>query len=201
MNSINEVIANMKSETAASFDLSEFATRQSGARPRGWYPATVVEGYTAGGHEFLTGSARSSKGDSYNLILCFNLPAAGDKGEHEERTTFAQINYRPVDFNPDRMEVVKRLRKEFAGVRGAWEGFKDEQRSSLALAQLSNFQKATDAPISFSDEGTLIAAPFVGLKLFVRLGIDEETGYNEITGFSKYPNGVEPGKRRRRQKS
>ena len=193
MTNINDVIDNMERTIPESFDLSEFSTRQSGAWPRGWYPAETIEGYDAGGREFATGTSLSNKGDSYNLIVCFRVTKDATK-EAEKRTTFAQINYRSVDFTPERMEAVKNLRRELAGVRGRWDGYTDEQRSSLALAQLSNFQKATSVPLTFTD-GIINSVPFVGHKLFVRLSIDEETGYNEITGFSQYPNGVEPRKK------
>lgn len=174
-------------------DLSEMAGKASGAWPRGWYPAEIIEGYRQGGYEFSTGSKASKKGDSYNLLVCFRVSSGADV-----RTMFKQINYRTADFEPETIEAIRNLRKEFAGVRGKWDGFADEQRTSLALAEMGQLAGAAQVPFSLND-GIVNAAPFIGRSLYVRLTIDEDSGYNEITGVSQFPNGVEPREKSKRR--
>lgn len=187
-----------------SVKLTEFAQKASGAWPHGWYSATVIDGFVKGGHEFLSGNTaakqkRLPSGEmsdpSVNLMVCFTLNNAETK---EARNDFAQFNYRTSDFDPETLEVVRNLRAEMKGVRGRWEGFEDEQRSSIAVAKLGQLFEAIGTDVPLSDDGEVIMAGLAGSSLFVRLGVDEETGYNTITGFSKWPTGVEPGKRKKK---
>ena len=189
MSNIDDVRMGGTQVAPGSIDLSEMATKASGAWPKGWYPAEVIEGYTAGSHQFLTENKVSRKGDSFNLQLCFRVTNSAN----EQRTTFTSLNYRLGDFSAERIATIQNLRKEMSGVRGAWPGFADEQRSSLALGQLGQLQTASGAPLTLGDDDSgLVAGVFVGRKLFVRLTVDEESGYNEINGFSAHPNGVAP---------
>lgn len=175
--------------TTEMIDLSELGDKASGAQPAGWYPAEVIEGFQGRKGEILTETSVSQKGDSFNLRLCFRV-----KFTDVTRTMFTSLNYRPVDFTPKRVAVVQKLREEFAGQRGAWEGFADEQRSSLALGKLGQLQTATGVNLT-STGGKINAGPFVGKKLFVYVNIDQETGYNDIKRFSQYANGVAPRKK------
>ena len=175
-------------------DLSAMADKPTGVWPKGWYPAEVIEGYTAGGHQFLTETTLSRKQDSYNFRLCVRVA----NGE-ELRTNFKAFNYRPEDFTADRITLVNNLRQEFAGQKGSWQGFEDAQRSSMALGQLGQLQSATSIAIQISADGVIDPTPYIGSKCFVRLTINDETGYNEVNAFSKYPTGTEPkakGKKR-----
>jgi len=188
MSTINDLNIAGTNVSPKSIDLTEMATKASGAWPKGWYAAEVIEGYTAGGHQFLTENRVSRSGDSFNLQLCFRIK--NDAGD--ERTIFASLNYRAFDFTVERIATIQNLRKEMAGTRGAWPGFKDEQRSSLALGQLGQLQAASGAPLTQREDGGLIAGVFTGRKFFVRLTVNEESGYNEINAFSAYPSGVAP---------
>lgn len=196
MTNISETSSTLTREGFTTINLADMAEKPSGAWPRGWYPSEIIEGYTAGAHQFLSGSTVSKAGDSYNFRICFRV--SGPEGII--RTMFTSLNYRPIDFTQDRIETVQNLRKEFAGQKGKWVGYEDEQRSSLALAKLGQVQVATGVSPQLNDEGMLNFVPFLGTKPFIRLTIDEETGYNEITGFSQFSNGVAP-KARGKKKS
>lgn len=177
----------------SSLNLSEFAEKSTGAWPKGWYPAELIPGFDKGGHQFVTETNVSSKGDSFNVMICFRV--AKEAGSTEIRTDFTQLNYRPTDFTPDRMQVVRNMREAFSQVTGKWPGgpdVTDVQRSSLALGKIGQFQSASGAPITFLDGGAINVAPFIGRKLFVYYDIEEETGYNKITRFSAYATGVAP---------
>ena len=177
---LDDTITNMAPDTLPStVDLTELAAETGGAWPRGWYAATVIPGYSAGGYQFQTESTVSKKGDSYNLRLALRITNGAD-----QRTNFATFNYRALDFTPQRIEAVKNMRKQFAGQKGKWSGYDDIQRSSIALGQLGQLQKATGVTITLTPEGQIATLPFIGQTFFVRLTIDEDTGYNEITGFS-----------------
>lgn len=204
MTDFNSVPSNMTEEQVESgriVNLTEFSNKASGAWPKGWYPAEVIEGYRQGGFEFVTGNKASRKGDSTNLTLCLRVTKPGEtKDSDEVRTMFYQMNYRSSDFDADTQELVRNLRKEMAGVRGRWEGYEDAQRSSLALGTLGQISDATGAPVSLTEDGTVKSHLFVGTKPYIRLSIEEETGYNEVKGFSKFSNGVDPGRGKKRAK-
>lgn len=178
--------SNFEPETLPDLSaLNELAEPVGGPWPKGWYPAEIIEGYTAGNYQFVTTASLSKKGDSFNLRICFRVTNGSDA-----RTNFHNFNYRPIDFTTERIEAVKRLRAEFAGQKGRWGGHEDTQRSSLALGQLGQLQTAAGTTLQMNDSGQIVTSPLVGRSLFVRLTIDEETGYNEITGFSAHPTGT-----------
>jgi hypothetical protein len=191
MATISDTTGKLTGTGKRTVDLSKMVEKPSGAWPRGWYPFEVVEGYTAGTHQFLTDVTLARAGDSFNFRLCVRMT----NGE-QVRTNFRNINYKPSDFEPETIQRIENLRQEFAGQRG-WPGFKDDQRASLTLSQLGQLADATGVPIAFNDDGTISIVDFVGAKGFVRLNINEKTGYNDITAFSQYAGGVEPRKRTR----
>jgi hypothetical protein len=161
----------------AALDLSDFAEEAGGALAPGWYKATIVEGYsTTKGKQIITGDNVSSKGDSRNMKVCFSLTGVG-------RNLFESFNYRTSDFTPERLAQIKELRDQFKGTRGAWPGNADAQRSSLAIAQLAQLQKAVGLSIPRTDAGNLNPIPFVGHSLDVRVNVDEK-GYNNLTAFA-----------------
>lgn len=177
--SLDETLAGLEMEDSP-VDLSTMADEPKGAWPKGWYPAEIIEGYQAGSYMFTTSEDASKKGDSRNLRVCFRL-----KRGSEERTTFKQYNYRVEDFTQARIETVKSLRKEFGGVRGKWVGFEDQQRSSITLGQLGQLQVAVGVPFVFHPETKgIVPMRLVGVKVDVRLIIDEETGYNEVNAVA-----------------
>lgn len=180
MNELQDVLNNLgETDAPTSVDLSSLADEPGGAWAAGWYAGETIEGYQAGkGYTFLTADSVSKKGDSRNFRLCFRLTNGGN-----ERTTFTSFNYRTGDFAADRVKAVVALRAEFKGKKGAWVGYEDIQRSSLALGKLGQLQKATGQAITFNAEGGINVAPFIGKKVDVRLGIDEK-GYNEVTALA-----------------
>lgn len=159
--------------------LADFADEVGGAWPAGWYPGEIIGGYTTGrGKQFVSEDTLSKNGESRNLRVCFRLSSSLG-----ERTTFESFNYRVSDFTPERLGQIKELREEFKGVRGAWPGQSDAQRSSLAIAGLGQFEKALGFRLKRTELGNLNPSPFVGQKVDCRLNIDEK-GYNTITAFA-----------------
>lgn len=189
---ISETTGNLEKGNTV-IDLSAMADKPTGVWPRGWYPAEIIEGYNAGGHMFLTETTISRKQNSYNFRVCVRINNNG-----EVRTNFKAFNYRPEDFSRDRIELVNNLRQEFAGQRGSWVGYEDAQRSSMALGQLGQFQQATGVSLTLNPEGIILVTPYIGVKCFTRLTINEETGYNEVNAFSKFAGGAEPKSRKSR---
>lgn len=183
---LEETIQGMPTEEVpTSVDLRDLASEPGGAWAKGWYPGEIIEGYLAGSHQFLTQDTVSKKGDSRNLLVCYRLTNGA-----QVKTTFQQYNYRLSDFTAQRIEAVKNIRKEMGGVKGKWSGYEDLQRSSLALGQLGQLQKATGVAFTFHpDTKAILVAGLVGAKIDVRLGIDEESGYNEVTGLAALGTG------------
>jgi hypothetical protein len=171
---LNDTIDALQSENVP--DLSDLAAEASGgALKAGWYAAEVIEGYaTRKGHQFTTEDTVSQKGDSRNLRICLKI------GERNLQTSF---NYRVTDFSPERIAHIKELREEFKGVQGKWADA-DGQRSSLAIAKLGQFQKAVGFTFKRTPTGQIVASPFVGQKIDVRLNVNEE-GYNDVKEFAK----------------
>ena len=182
--SINSLAGSTSAELVPS--LSDVADEVGGAWPKGWYPATIIEGYsTPKGKQFTTSDAPSQKGDSRNLRLCFS--ASDGKSE---RTMQESFNYRSGDLSAERIAYVLEARTENKGIKN-WAD-KDAQRSSLALGKLGQIAKAISDTFQFSlnGNGGLAIAPLVGAKVDIRLGINEE-GFNEVTGFA--PAGTKTG--------
>lgn len=172
---LNGVADGLEVETVTS--LAEFADEPGGAWAPGWYQAEVIEGYLTGkGKEFRTEDSPSSKGDSRNLRLCLKVSNGGNDRNMQE-----SFNYRTSDFTSERLGFIKEMRQEFKGLKGAWPD-RDAQRSSLAIAKLGQIEKATSKQFRLSSDG-LIAHDFVGIRVDVRLAIDEN-GYNTITAFA-----------------
>lgn len=167
--------------------LADFAEEPGGAFAPGWYKAEIVEGYsTRNGHQFETKDEVSKKGDSRNLTICLRVtPKVGDARNLQER-----LNYRPSDFNPERLAFIKEAREEFKGVKGKWAD-SDVQRSSLAIASLGQIEKAVGVGFKRLSDGSLLPGGLIGKELDVRLRIDDQ-GYNEVTGHA--PTGQFTGK-------
>lgn len=162
-------------------NLTDFADEPGGAWPKGWYKAAVIEGYsTRKGTQFTTEDTVSKNGESRNVRICFAVTNA--KGE--TRNLQESFNYRPSDFTPDRLAYIKEIRQEYKNVKGAWPD-KDGQRSSLAIAKLGQFQRALGiANLPLTPNGTINPATFIGAKLDVQLGIDDNS-YNDVRQYAK----------------
>lgn len=160
--------------------LAEFADEPGGAWPVGWYKAKVLEGFsTNSGKQFRTEEVSSNDGMSRNLWLAVEVTGQG--GTRKMRTNF---NYRPEDFHPDRLERIKEARTTNKGVKGAWQGQKDLQRSSISIGQLGMLEKAFGFGLQRHPETkNLLPSVFIGKAVDVRLGVDDK-GYNEITQFA-----------------
>lgn len=207
-------ISNMSVESEDLPSLADFAQEPSqGAWPVGWYKATVIEGYAAkSGFQFATEDKASSKGDSRNLTVCFQVK--NEAGE--ERNMFTSFNYRIDDFTETKRGAVKELRAHYAGKKGWAE--KDLERTSLALAKLGQFGRAfsslsdpakgyakenlvVKAPIKRTTQGNISPLNLIGHEIDIHLTMgtkkDEsgalndkgkplyvETGFNEINEFA-----------------
>jgi hypothetical protein len=175
--SINSLADSTTHEALPS--LADFADEVGGAWPKGWYAATIIEGYaTPKGKQFSTGDTPSQKGDSRNLRLC--LKATDGKSE---RTMQESFNYRQGDFSAERLAFIAEARTENKGLKN-WAD-KDAQRSSLAIGKLGQIGKAIAEGFQFSINGNggLNVAPLIGVAVDIRLGINDD-GFNEITGFA-----------------
>lgn len=160
--------------------LADFADEPGGAWPKGWYQATVIEGYaTRNGKVFQTSDEPSRTLDSRNLRMCLAVTNGKDTRQFSEL-----LNYRVEDFTSERLEAIKELREQFRGARGSWPGYSDIQRSSLAVAKLGQVEKAFGFRLAKAHSGGLNPAPFVGQKVDVRLGINDN-GYNEVNAWAK----------------
>lgn len=159
--------------------LSEFAEEAGGAWPAGWYKATIIDGYaTAKGTVFTTEDTPSRDGQSRNTRICLTV-----KGPAGTRNMFDTFNYRLTDFTPARLDQIRELRTQFKGTRGAWPGQADAQRTSLAIANLGQFEKALGFRLKRHPEGHIVPQSFVGQCVDVRLGIDDKD-YNEVTAYA-----------------
>jgi hypothetical protein len=159
-----------------------FEEPSGGAWPKGWYGATVIEGYATGsGKVWSTEDTQSRGGDSRNLRICFNVNGGAKLGT---RNTFASLNYRPADFTAERLAAIKAAREQFKGERGAWPGHTDIQRSSLAIAQFAQLENALGFRIKLHPNGYTLPLTLVGQAMDVRFTIDERE-FNSINAFGK----------------
>jgi hypothetical protein len=179
---IGEATEGLFDEGVVSLDGFDYDA--SGAWPKGWYAAEIIEGYaTAKGKVFTTEDGVSQKGDSRNARLCFKV--TGPSGD--QRTMQDTINYRPSDFTPERVAYVKQARAEHKGARGRWNDDPDAQRSSLALVSINELEKATGFTLR-NAEGFMFPARVIGQKVDVRLKVNED-GFNDIGGYAKAGTG------------
>jgi hypothetical protein len=160
--------------------LADFAEEPGGAWPAGWYAADIIEGYaTQRGKQMVTTDALSGNGTSRNLFVCLKITNKFGKVRNQRMN----YNYRGEDFTPARLSMIKELREEFKGQRGAWPGHADAQRSSLAVGKIGQLEKAIGFPVR-NGHGELLAGKLPGLKLAVRLVVTDE-GYNDVTAVDR----------------
>jgi hypothetical protein len=166
--------------------LADFGREPStGAWPDGWYSATITEGYaTNSGHQWITGDTASKAGDSRNMRVCF---AVVNKAK-ESRNYWASFNYRLGDFTPARIQAVVSARQHAKEQqwKGKWPGeMADLQRTSLAIGQLGQFERALGFRLQKTEAGFLDVGPFVGKQIDLRLKLNDETGFSEPVEFAK----------------
>jgi hypothetical protein len=192
-------------------DLSDVATpvEGAGAWPKGWYRATIVEGYSTGkGTVMETRDALSKDAGSRNLHICFAVdgnvyvPSDSDpskrklsQGPGGTRNIRETYNYKPDDLKPERVATVKRAREAYKGKQGAW-GEKgteahDMQSSSLSIGRIGQLQNAVGfklptilKPGPSGGHDRFDIRPFIKQNVDVRLGIDAK-GFSEIAAVDK----------------
>lgn len=174
-------INNMNVQPEELPSLADYAREPSqGAWPKDWYKAQIIEGYATGsGYQWETHDAPSKDGTSRNMTVCFALTNSAG----ETRNIWVSFNYRLDDFTAQKLNAIIALRKQYAGKRGAW-AEKDLQRSSLAIAQLGQFERALGFRFQRTPAGFLKTSVFVGQKMDVRLTINEEE-FNEVAEFAR----------------
>jgi hypothetical protein len=172
--SINDVLIDTAPEPKV-VDLDEsFEAPAGGAWPKGWYSATILEGYsTPKGTVFTTSDNTSKDGASRNLKLCFKV----SKGT-QSRNLQENFNYRVSDFEPERIAHIKAMREEFKDVQGQWPD-RDAQRSSLSLVHFRNFKSVLGHGVQLNGGGGVDPSQFIGVTCEVYLGIDENN-YNKV---------------------
>jgi hypothetical protein len=150
-------------------DLSSIAKEVGGAWPKGWYAAEIIEGYQAKAYTFDTSDNPSRGGDSRNLRIALKLSGGPDGAT---RNTFYSQNYRVDDLTEANVARVA------AG--------EADTRLRIALSSLGQIQKAVGFSFKKHPMGHLNPTPLVGQKVDVRLSVNEETGYNDVSAFAPY---------------
>ncbi len=180
--------ADINNMTVASEEMPSLADYgrepSTGAWPDGWYAATILAGYaTNSGHQWVTEDGPSKDGLSRNLRVCFHLKNKAG----EERNYWTSFNYRLGDFTAERLGAIARVRKQAAAENWkAWPGeLKDLQRSSLAVASLGQFERALGFKLKLIPGVGLNASIFNGHQIDVRLRMNEETSYSDVTEYAK----------------
>lgn len=205
-------------EEVISFDdISKVADEPStagGPWPRGWYKATIIEGYaTKNGTQWRTEDTASKAGDSRNMRICVHV--TNDKirkgesvtvkrkgAEHgpfncpelainEQKDTWGSYNYKIEYLTKENIETVTRLRKLAVDEKwgNKWPSqFAEQQKMSLSLGRLMQLYKALGFGPTKTDAGFINVQPLIGQQLDVHLGLNED-GYNDVTEVAKLNEG------------
>lgn len=157
--------------------LGDFYEEPSGNITPGWYAATVLEGYATGkGTQFTTTDEPFKDGRRiFRLALGLNVNGT-------QRNLQKTFFYTPEQFQPENLAHIKNLREQFKGQK-SWAGQGQAQNFSITLGHLSQLEKAIGFKLARHPNGGLLAAPYVGKKLDVRVSTGK-TGYDEVTGFA-----------------
>jgi hypothetical protein len=178
-------INNMSVATEEMPSLADYGREPStGAWPDGWYESIILAGYqTQSGKQMVTEDSLASKGDSRNLFVCFQIKNKAG----ETRNIRANFNYRLPDFTVERLTAIKRVRKQAAAENWkAWPGeLSDLQRSSLAVGQLGQFERALGFKLKMIPGVGLNASIFEGHRIDVRLRLNAESGFSDVAEFAK----------------
>jgi len=180
-------INNMSLQAEEMPSLADFGREpSSGSWPDGWYESTILPGYSSGNsnYQWQTEDTVSKNGDSRNMRVCFALKNKSG----ETRNYWASFNYRLADFTPERLGAIAKVRKQAQAENWkSWPGeLKDLQRSSLAIGQLGQFERALGFKLKLlPGGGGLNTSIFPGQKLDVRLRLNSETGYSDVVEYAK----------------
>jgi len=156
--------------------LSDFYEEPGGNITPGWYDAVVLEGYATGKGTQFTTADEPAKDGRRAFRLCFGIAVSGQQ-QNRQKTTF----YDPTMFSPENLARIKEMRENFKGTK-SWPGQGQAQNFSITLGLLSQLEKAIGFKLARHPNGGLLAAPYVGKRLRVRVGTDKK-GFDDITGF------------------
>lgn len=157
--------------------LGDFYEEPSSLIPVGWYKAEVLEGYATGRGTQFTTTDEPGKDGRRIFRLCFGLQVGGQQ-RNLQKTFF----YGENDFSLENLARIKELRETFKGQK-SWPGQGHAQNFSITLGHLSQLEKAIGFKLARHPNGGLLAAPYIGKSLDVRIGIGKN-GYNEVTAFA-----------------
>jgi len=196
--------AGLAPENAPTFgDIDDLAapTEGAGAWPKGWYRATIIDGYSTGkGTVMETRDGLSNNGTSRNMHVCFAVdgnifvPSDSDpakrkltKGPGGVRNIRETYNYSPADSSPERLAAIRRAREGYKAKQGAWGEKGTEahslQSSSLSVGRISQLQKAVGFKLPF-EANRFDVRPLIKQSVDVRLTIDEK-GFSEVAAVAK----------------
>ena len=156
--------------------LGDFYEEPGGNIAPGWYDATVLEGYATGkGTQFTTADEPFKDGKRV-FRLCFGINVGGQQQNRQK-----SIFYDPANFSSENLAKIKEMRENFKGVK-SWPGQGQAQNFSITLGVLSQLEKAIGFKLARHPNGGLLAHPYIGKHLRVRVGTDKK-GYDDITSF------------------
>lgn len=157
--------------------LDSFYEEPGGNITPGWYAATVLEGYATGkGTQFTTVDEPFKDGRRI-FRLALGLLVNGSQ-RNLQKTFF----YSPESFSAENLAHIKSLREQFKGQK-SWAGQGQAQNFSITLGHLSQLEKAIGFKLARHPNGGLLAAPYIGKKLDVRVSTGKN-GYDEVSGFA-----------------
>lgn len=166
--------------------LDTFYEEPGGNITPGWYAATVLEGYATGKGTQFTTTDEPFKDGRRIFRLALGLTVGGQT-RNLQKTFF----YSPDQFTGESLAHIKSLREQFKGQK-SWAGQGQAQNFSITLGHLSQLEKAIGFKLARHPNGGLLAAPYVGKKMDVRVSTSKN-GYDDITGFA--PAGTRAGKK------
>ena len=165
--------------------LSDFFEEPGGHITPGWYAAEVLEGYATGKGTQFTTTDEPFKDGRRIFRLALGLTVAGQQ-RNLQKTFF----YGADQFSAESLAHIKALREQFKGQK-SWAGQGQAQNFSITLGHLSQLEKAIGFKLARHPNGGLLAAPYIGKKMDVRV-LTGKNGYDEISGFA--PAGTRVGK-------
>ena len=157
--------------------LSDFFEEPGGNIAPGWYAATVLEGYATGKGTQFTTTDEPFKDGRRIFRLALGLTVGGSS-RNLQKTFF----YSPESFSAENLARVKGMREQFKGQK-SWPGQGQAQNFSITLGHMSQLEKAIGFKLARHPNGGLLAAPYIGKHLDVRVRTDAK-GYDDISGFA-----------------
>jgi hypothetical protein len=167
--------------------LDSFYEEPGGNITPGWYAATVLEGYATGKGTQFTTTDEPFQGEGRRIFRLALGLTVGTTTRNLQKTFF----YSPESFTIENLAHIKAMREQFKGQK-SWAGQGQAQNFSITLGHLSQLEKAIGFKLARHPNGGLLAAPYVGKKMDVRVSTGK-TGYDDITGFA--PAGTRSAKK------